>query len=276
MNALFGSVDGDFAAGIPRRVVRRAALVVMMFFVLFSLNLRPALAENFYYRITGFSGTCDDGGGGNVAINGTISRVAYLPADNLLIGYRDGSQFVSSSIPAQPPGTPGAVIGTNDVGAPPFSVTYSVKAFANGKSVGTTSITITCASIGATPSVSISNSGSGQGEQFPTSVWLADVCEPLDGFSSDGWTTVGSNAAVLPWGTGLFVATGPDGPWTETSFIEPPYIISHDQMDALVAMLGVAGPEDVWMRAGSNGTAARYGSMVIDRAAHMDALCGTE
>lgn len=106
------------------------------------------------------------------------------------------------------------------------------------------------------------------------SVWLAGVCEPDDGFSADGWLTMGGDPGNFSTDRTLYVAGSPEGPWVAVQVNGPPWVFDRPTLDALAADRGVAGYGDLWFKLGEPGNPARLGSMIVDREAHMDEYCG--
>jgi hypothetical protein len=101
-------------------------------------------------------------------------------------------------------------------------------------------------------------------------VWLADLCEPNDGFSSDGWMTFDTDDATAT----LMVGPSMDGPWTAVEANGPPWALSQETIAALVASQSVDAAGDLWFKAGDGGFPQNLGSLITNREAKMDALCG--
>lgn len=117
----------------------------------------------FYYLLTGFNGGCIDGGGGNVAVSGDIVRLAYLPAVNAhtatFTNPPSASAFSISAQGSAQAGAPGVFyFGYTSLSGPaPLTVTITIDSTANGAAIGSSTLRITCAAVGATPLVQLSN-----------------------------------------------------------------------------------------------------------------------
>jgi hypothetical protein len=133
----------------------------------------PAPA-NYYYIFTGFTGACVDGGGGNVVVNGTFLRLAYLPAvntnDYTVTNPPFSGSFTLGAVGSATAGGAGSFLinHTSAPGPAPVSVVVTVNTSADGAGVGSTTATVTCSAIGAAPTVTTSHTytalgGSGGG-----------------------------------------------------------------------------------------------------------------
>jgi hypothetical protein len=104
-------------------------------------------------------------------------------------------------------------------------------------------------------------------KQPSVAVWLADVCEPNDGFSADGGMT---------WDSGypgpLEFAASMEGPWYEVEVNGPPWVVTEENMESFAAMVGVEDWHDMWVRSGE-GYPRHVGNTVMERDARMGALC---
>jgi hypothetical protein len=98
-------------------------------------------------------------------------------------------------------------------------------------------------------------------------IWLADVCEPNDGFSADGGMTWDSNHPGP-----LQFAASMEGPWVEVQVNGPPWVVTEENMEAFAAMVGVEDWHDMWVRSGE-GYPRHVGNTVMERDARMDELC---
>lgn len=107
-------------------------------------------------------------------------------------------------------------------------------------------------------------------------VFLADVCEPEDGFSADGWMTLDTDADDLGYLPVLWVGNSIEGPWVETGYSSAPYILNRPAVDALGALVGAADYHELWLKVTEGGQPMRLGSAIIGREARMDRLCGRE
>lgn len=99
------------------------------------------------------------------------------------------------------------------------------------------------------------------------STWLADVCEPNDGFSADGGMTLDSG-----FHGALRVGASMAGPWYEVEVNGPPWVVTEEMMESFAAMVGVTDWHDMWVRAGE-GYPQHVGNLVSERDARMDDLC---
>jgi len=97
--------------------------------------------------------------------------------------------------------------------------------------------------------------------------WLADVCEPNDGFSDAGQMTWDSDHAGP-----LQVAASPDGPWYEVQVNGPPWVVTEEMMNAFAGMVGLEDWHEMWLRSG-DGNPQHVGNAIIEREGHMDTLC---
>jgi hypothetical protein len=98
-------------------------------------------------------------------------------------------------------------------------------------------------------------------------IWLADVCEPNDGFSADGAMTWDSNFPGP-----LEFAASMEGPWYEVQVNGPPWVVTEENMEAFAAMVGVEDWHDMWVRSG-DGYPQHVGNTIMQRDARMDELC---
>ncbi len=101
-------------------------------------------------------------------------------------------------------------------------------------------------------------------------MWLADVCEPYDGFSADGWMTWDTDVP----GAELYVGASQEGPWFKVEANGPPWVFNQATLEALADMVGVDSYLDMWFKSTETGKAVHVESALMDREAHMDALCG--
>ncbi len=99
------------------------------------------------------------------------------------------------------------------------------------------------------------------------SIWLADVCEPDDGFSVDGWMT---------WDSGyegpLQVGASMEGPWYDAAVNGPQWALNEEMLESFATMVGVEDWHDLWLRSGE-GYPQHVGNAVLERDGRMDALC---
>jgi hypothetical protein len=99
------------------------------------------------------------------------------------------------------------------------------------------------------------------------SIWLADVCEPDDGFSANGEMTIDSNfPGPLKFGASF------DGPWVEVEVNGPPWVVTEEMLESFAEMAGVEDWHDLWVRSG-DGYPQYLGNMIIERDGRMDLLC---
>ena len=99
-------------------------------------------------------------------------------------------------------------------------------------------------------------------------IWLADVCEPDDGFSANGEMTLDSDFPGP-----LRFAGSIDGPWYEVAVNGPPWVVTEEMLEAFAAMAGVDDWHDLWVRSG-DGYPQYLGNMIVERDVRMDELCG--
>jgi len=97
--------------------------------------------------------------------------------------------------------------------------------------------------------------------------WLADVCEPNDGFSDTGQMTWDSDH-----GGPLQVAASPDGPWYEVQVNGPPWVVTEEMMESFAGMVGLEDWHEMWLRSG-DGNPQHVGNAIMEREGHMDTLC---
>lgn len=100
-------------------------------------------------------------------------------------------------------------------------------------------------------------------------LWLADVCEPDHGFSSDGWMTWGTDQANT-----LYAGASSDGPWLATGFNGSTHVMSRQHLADITSMVGLSDSDQVWLMSSESGKPVRIGSEIYDRDVRMDALCG--
>jgi hypothetical protein len=101
-------------------------------------------------------------------------------------------------------------------------------------------------------------------------IWLADVCEPNDGFSEDGaMTWDSSHPGPLQFGPTM------DGPWSEVEVNGPPWVVTEENMESFAGLVGVEDWNDMWVRSGE-GYPQHVGNAVTERDARMDELCSVE
>jgi hypothetical protein len=104
-------------------------------------------------------------------------------------------------------------------------------------------------------------------KQHPAAIWLADVCEPNDGFSDDGQMTLDTNT------TGpLEVGASFDGPWNEVEVNGPPWVATEEVLASFAEMVGIEDWHDLWVRSGE-GYPQYLGNMILEREGRMDLLC---
>ncbi len=126
---------------------------------------------NYYYVFTGFSGTCLDGGNGNVVVSGTFLREAYLPVNNLNSYSVSSPNFAGSfSLAAVGTETTGQygnflINHTSAPGTAPLSVSVTINTQVDGAIIGSTTATATCSAIGALPTVTTSHNYSSLGNR---------------------------------------------------------------------------------------------------------------
>ncbi len=101
-------------------------------------------------------------------------------------------------------------------------------------------------------------------------VFLADVCEPNNGFSGDGWQTWDSDAV----GTSLYYGASAEGPWLGLAINGPQWVLDETSLNAMAANAGAASYDDLWFKANERGYPVNVGDTIRNRAAKMDALCG--
>ncbi|MBI5930508.1 MAG: hypothetical protein HY862_14465 [Chloroflexi bacterium] len=126
-------------------------------------------SANYYYIFTGFSGACVDDGSGNVVINGTFFRAAYLPANNVnnyaVTNPAFAGAFSLGAVGSESAGQNGSFL-LNFSSAPspaPTSVTVTATTQADGVSIGSSTTTVTCTAIGAVPVVNMSHTYTAMG-----------------------------------------------------------------------------------------------------------------
>jgi hypothetical protein len=107
----------------------------------------------------------------------------------------------------------------------------------------------------------------GEPKAKSAAIWLADVCEPNDGFSDDGAMTWDTNAEGP-----LQLAASPEGPWYEVEVNGPPWVVTEENMESFAAMVGLDDWHAMWVRAGDC-YPRHVGNTVSERDARMDELC---
>ncbi len=107
-------------------------------------------------------------------------------------------------------------------------------------------------------------------EPVAPAIFLSDVCEPNNGFSSDGWQTWNTDTP----GAKLYYGASADGPWSTLEINGAPWALSEANLTAMASAAGLTSYDDLWVKAGETGNPVNVGSAIRDRAAHMDALCG--
>jgi len=101
----------------------------------------------------------------------------------------------------------------------------------------------------------------------PAAIWLADVCEPDDGFSENGEMTLDTNL-----GGPLEVAASMEGPWYAVEVNGPPWVVTEENLASFAAMVGVDDWHDLWVRA-NECYPQHLGNLIATRDARMDELC---
>jgi len=109
--------------------------------------------------------------------------------------------------------------------------------------------------------------GPGLTKAPPAAIWLADVCEPNDGFSENGEMTLDTNL-----GGPLEVAASMEGPWYAVEVNGPPWVVTEETLASFAAMVGVDDWHDLWVRA-NECYPQHLGNLIADRGARMDELC---
>jgi hypothetical protein len=104
-------------------------------------------------------------------------------------------------------------------------------------------------------------------KQYSSNIWLADVCEPDDGFSANGEMTLDSNTDGP-----LEIGASFDGPWYSVEVNGPPWVVTEEMLEAFAEMVGVEDWHDLWVRSG-DGYPQYLGNMIIERDGRMDLLC---
>jgi hypothetical protein len=107
-------------------------------------------------------------------------------------------------------------------------------------------------------------------------IWLADVCEPFDGFSGDGNMTWDSNSDELGFRNTLYVGTSIAGPWNQVPVNGPPWVFQRSDLEDLALILGVDSYEDLFLKASDSGNPAHIGNTILQRAARMDKICNPD
>ena len=108
-------------------------------------------------------------------------------------------------------------------------------------------------------------------EPTAPALWLADVCEPLNGFSGDGWMTWSSDTSDA-----LYVAASQEGPYYITEFVSPPFVMNEAHLNGLAGWMGVGDWHDLWFKVGEGGQEVHVGASVTERDGRMDAICSPE
>jgi len=99
-------------------------------------------------------------------------------------------------------------------------------------------------------------------------IWLADVCEPNDGFSDAGQMTWDSDHAGP-----LQIAAAMEGPWYEIQVNGPPWVMTEEMMESFAAMVGLDDWHNLWISSGT-GTPQHVGNAIATREGRMDDICG--
>lgn len=166
--------------------------VFLAFLVIGLLGIQPSLSApptqnitGYYYLLTGFNGGCIDDGGGNVVVSGDVLRLAYLPTVNSHTATFTSPPSVSAfSITAQgsaQAGAPGVFYyGYTSLSGPaPLTVTITIDSTANGVAIGSSTLRITCAAVGATPLVQFSNTYNGSSNSIFDGRLNTDLAAPV-------------------------------------------------------------------------------------------------
>jgi len=126
--------------------------------------------------------------------------------------------------------------------------------------------------------------GSDGGDYAPPptpSFWLADVCEPNNGYSDVGEMTWESDADELGVEEVVQVYVGPyypdisieelyEGDWMT---VGPGKVWTEADIANMLAAAGVTNVSMLWVRVSSSGYPHNLGDMIRNRAAHMDDIC---
>jgi hypothetical protein len=107
-------------------------------------------------------------------------------------------------------------------------------------------------------------------------IWLADVCEPFDGFSGDGNMTWDSNSDEFGFRNSIYVGTSINGPWNQVPVNGPPWVFQQSDLQDLALILGADSYQDLYLKASDAGTPAHIGNTIRERAARMDKICNPE
>jgi hypothetical protein len=107
-------------------------------------------------------------------------------------------------------------------------------------------------------------------------IWLADVCEPFDGFSGDGNMTWDSDADEFGFRNAIYVGTSYIGPWNQVPVNGPPWVFQRSDLEDLALILGADSYQDLYLKASDAGTPAHIGNTIRERAARMDEICNPE
>jgi hypothetical protein len=107
-------------------------------------------------------------------------------------------------------------------------------------------------------------------EPVAPGIWAAAVCEPNNGFSSDGNLTLDTDVKNVS----LMVAASADGPWVSAEVNGPQWVLTEATLSTLAKSLNVADFHNLWFKAGDAGQPALLQSMITNRAAKMGAICG--
>jgi hypothetical protein len=99
-------------------------------------------------------------------------------------------------------------------------------------------------------------------------VWLAGVCETHDGFSDDGWMTIGSETPST-----LYAGTGPENDWIPVTVPGPNWVLSRQNINDIAAVLHLTDYHDIWFKVDDGGQPAHLRSMIIDRDKLMAGQC---
>ena len=104
-----------------------------------------------------------------------------------------------------------------------------------------------------------------EAELIAPSIFLADVCQPNDGFGGDGYMTLDTDAGSLGVAPQLYYGASADGPWMALEANGPPYNLTMSDLTAMATAAGAADYTALWLKDTETGRAMLLGDMIRDR-----------
>ncbi|MGF1505371.1 MAG: hypothetical protein ACFB51_09650 [Anaerolineae bacterium] len=108
---------------------------------------------------------------------------------------------------------------------------------------------------------------------YSPGIWLANVCEPFNGFSGDGQMTWDTDADDIGLPTALHVADDGDGPYIVMGYTGPPWGLTEAQLEYMANLVGEESYTGMWFKATESGKPANVGATIVERAGRMDDIC---